>query len=227
MYILISFFMAVIPSLLFVWYYYKQDKLRRQPKGLIIKVFMIGSIYTLPVYFLEYIVSLSNAYFDISYILFYFFEAFIVTGLCEEYIKLRIVKKYVYETGNFSGIMDGIIYTITASLGFACMENVIYVMHGTLAMALARGVTAVPMHAVCGGMMGYYIGMAKFAGTKKEEKFLMNRGLWLAICVHGLYDFLLFISPIIGSIFSFLTIPLILGTYWKVKEKIHMALKAP
>jgi RsiW-degrading membrane proteinase PrsW (M82 family) len=143
--------------------------------------------------------------------------------LCEEYIKFRIIKKYIYHHPQFNEIMDGIIYTVVASLGFACMENVLYVLKSSWHTALARGFTAVPMHAVCSGMMGYYIGLARFSCDKNKEKRLLNQGLWTAILLHGLYDFLLFISPIWGSVFSLLAIILILVVYLLLKEKIHMA----
>jgi protease PrsW len=225
MYILFSLVMAVTPSLLLVRYYYRQDTRSPEPKTLIIKIFILGIIYTIPVFVLESVISRLNVFFAWSPFFYYFFEAFIVAGLSEEYIKLHIVRKYVYHHPQFDKIMDGIIYTVVASLGFACMENFLYVMQNSWHIALARGFTAVPMHAVCSGMMGYYIGKAKFAKTKKEEKLLINNGLWLAIVLHGLYNFILFISPVAGSVFSFFIIAFVFGIYIKLREKIALAIK--
>jgi RsiW-degrading membrane proteinase PrsW (M82 family) len=145
-----------------------------------------------------------------------------VAGLCEEYIKLQIVKNYAYCKPSFDEIMDGIVYTSVASMGFACMENILYVMNDAWHTAIARGFTAVPLHAVCSGMMGY-IGRAKFANTKEQEKFLIYKGLWQAVAIHGLYDFLLFISPKVGSIFSVIIVPLIFWTYLRLKSRIRLA----
>ncbi|MCK5215863.1 MAG: PrsW family intramembrane metalloprotease [Candidatus Omnitrophica bacterium] len=219
-----SFLMAIIPSIFFVYYFYRQyDKPNLEPKGLIAKVFLLGIIYTFPVYIIEQGVGLINSFYNISPFIYYFFESFVVAGLCEEYIKLRIVRKYVYQNKHFDSIMDGIIYTITASLGFACMENIIYVMNGTFITALARGVTAVPMHAISSGIMGYFIGKAKFSGSGEEERRLMNKGLWSAVLVHGSYDLLLFVSPIPGAIFSIIFALFFVWSYFLLKEKINLA----
>ncbi len=222
MHTLFSFVSAVLPALLLVRYFYKAHP---APKRSIIKVFLLGIIYTLPVYILEVILAQYNIFPPWSFILYYFFEAFIVAGLCEEYIKLRIIKKYIYSADFFRGERDGIVFTVVASMGFACMENILYVVNHSWSMALARGFTAVPMHAVCSGVMGYYIGRAKRARTLtrlEEEKKCMNQGLWEAVLIHGCYDFLLFLSPILGSVFALFTIPLVLWYYLELKKKMKM-----
>lgn len=218
-----SLLMAVAPALLLVGYYCRQAAVKSHPMALIAKTFLLGLIYTIPVFVMESVISRVSVIFAWSRFFYYFFEAFFVAGLCEEYIKLHIVRKYVYSTPHFRKIKEGIIYTIVASLGFACMENILYVMQGSWPVALARGFTAVPMHAVCSGMMGYYIGRAKLAETAREEKKLMNNGLWLAVVLHGLYDFVLFYSPLAGSVFSFFIIAFVFWIYIKLKEKINLA----
>ena len=223
MHALFSFIAAVLPALLLVRYFYKANP---APKRFIIKVFLLGIIYTLPVYILEVILARYNIFPRWSFLLYYFFEAFIVAGLCEEYIKLRIIKKYVYSSPFFRGERDGIIFTVVASMGFACMENILYVVNHSWSMALARGFTAVPMHAVCSGVMGYSVGRAKRARLLKqperEEKKYINKGLWEAVLIHGCYDFFLFLSPILGSVYSTFTIPLVLWYYLELKKKIEM-----
>ena len=211
--------MAAAPSVLLIYYFYYQTK-KNEPKGLIFKISALGIIYTLPIYLLEGVVGQLNAYFDVSLMLYYFFEAFIVAGLCEEYIKFRIVMKYVYHTKYFTSMTDGIVYTVVASLGFACMENILYVVSGTWVTALARGFTAVPMHAVSSGIMGYFLGQAKITQDEKKKRHLINQGLWQAILIHGLYDFCILVSPILGSIFSLLTVPLIFSVYLQLRKEM-------
>ncbi len=98
-----------------------------------------------------------------------------------------------FKKKDFDEVMDGIVYTVVASLGFACFENVMYVMSGGVGVALTRAFTAVPLHAFCSGIMGYYIGMAKFDQANQKKYF--RKGLFIAILTHGLYDFLLLGSP--------------------------------
>lgn len=221
----LSFLMAVIPALFLVWYYCHQAKNMYGSKALIIKIFIIGILSIVPVCTLEIIISKLNFYYNWSRFYYYFFEAFIVAGLCEEYIKLAIIKIFVYNNPRFCKIIDGIIYTIVASLGFACIENVMYVFQNTWETAIVRGLTAVPLHAVASGTMGYYIGLAKFSIDKKEEKRLINIGLWQAILIHGLYNFLILISPLFGALFAAFIIPLLIYVYFKLKAKIHLAVE--
>jgi len=221
--IFFSLIMAVTPGLLLLRYYYRQDRDRPEPKNLVIKVFFLGVACSLFVYVLEDIVGRLNVYQNWSPILYYFFEAFIVAGLCEEYIKLRIITNCVYNSPKFDEVIDGIVYTVVASLGFACMENVVYVMNSSWHIAIARGFTAIPLHAVCSGIMGYYIGLAKRCAGTKQESFLINKGLWSAICIHGLYDFILFISSGIGYTVSVMVVPLVLWAYINLKHKIQLA----
>jgi len=224
MYTMISFVMAVIPSVYLVCYYYRQDKQKTEPKGLVVKIFLLGILYVIPVIFLELLAGLFSRLFLGSPILFCLVRAFIVAGLCEEFIKLMVVKKYAYNNVHFDEVMDGILYTVAASLGFACLENILYVMSTNLQTAVIRAVLAVPMHAGCSGLMGYYIGKAKFAQSKKEEKNLIYKGLGIAVLLHGLYDFCIFISPILGAAFGLLTFPIVILTLLSLKTKIKMAI---
>jgi RsiW-degrading membrane proteinase PrsW (M82 family) len=160
-----------------------------------------------------------------SPVLFYLVRAFVVAGLCEEFIKLCVVKKFAYNNVHFDEVMDGIVYTVVASLGFACMENILYVMGSDIQVAVLRAVTAVPMHSFCSGLMGYYIGKAKFAESKKQERVFLYKGLAIAVFLHGLYNFCIFISAIWGFAFSLLIFPIIIVAFLKLKGKIKMALK--
>ncbi len=190
--ITISFILAILPVGILLRYFYKKDSLKPEPIGLIFKVFIWGFLGVFPTIFIELFVRGFKGFFSFSVVFFVGFEAFIVAGLVEEFVKLYIVKKSVYRNRNFDEIMDGIIYTITASLGFACLENIMYVIGSNLAVAVIRGITAVPMHAIMSGIMGFYIGKAKFSSSV-QEKSLIKKGLMIAVILHGTYDFLLMI----------------------------------
>jgi RsiW-degrading membrane proteinase PrsW (M82 family) len=105
------------------------------------------------------------------------------------------------------------------------MENIIYVMGGTIGTALTRAVTAIPLHATASGLMGYNIGRAKFAASPRMERALINRGLRIAIFVHGTYDFLLFAAPVLGTWLLAGLVPLLLGAFLVLRSRIRIALE--
>ena len=224
MYILASLVMSIAPAVFFVCYFYRQDTRKPEPKGLIVKLFIWGAISVFPAIALELAFSWFFRSFSFSRLLYSFFRAFLIAALCEEFIKLQIVKRTVYNNVNFDEVMDGIVYTVTASLGFACLENIFYVMNKGLSTALSRAFTAVPMHAIASGIMGYYIGKAKFANSLRREKSLIYIGLFLAILIHGFYDFLLFAHPVINLI-TLSIFPLIVGTFIALKNRIKSAIE--
>jgi len=224
MYISISLLMAIAPSLVLVYYFYKQDKKKPEPKGLVTRIFFLGLLFTIPAIILEVLFDEIFVFVMSATILYDLIKAFVIAGFIEEFIKLFVVKRFVYTHIHFDEVMDGIVYTIMASLGFACMENLIYVIDGGLGIALVRAITAVPMHAVASGMMGYYIGKAKFSENTAKEKSLICKGLWFAVLIHGVYDFLLFASPRISLILALGVFPLIIVTFIRLKEKIKLAI---
>lgn len=223
MYTVFSFTLAIIPALFLVRYYYKQDSLKKEPKGLIIKVFFLGVLSTIPVIIIELLLGEFNKMLQIRTIQFYAFKAFVVAAFSEELIKFLVIRIYPFRKTAFDEVMDGIVYTITASLGFACLENVIYVINGGIATAVIRAFSAIPLHALAAGVMGYYIGEAKFAANKKVRIRFFVKGLIIAIIIHGLYDFVLFISPITGFWVSLLIIPILYIAYRVLRKKIKIA----
>jgi RsiW-degrading membrane proteinase PrsW (M82 family) len=82
------------------------------------------------------------------------------------------------------------VYAVFISLGFAAVENVMYVMGNGFGTGIMRAITAVPAHAIFGVTMGFYFGMAKFYEKKRNE--LKLKALIYPIILHGIYDFILF-----------------------------------
>lgn len=223
MLIILSLALAIAPALYLARYYYLKDQERPEPKKLIIDIFFLGFIYTIPVAFIEAILLHFYPSPTASPFLFCFFKAFVVAACCEEYLKLAIVKRYAYHNKNFDEVMDGIVYAIIASMGFACLENILYVLNRGIGVAFLRAITAVPMHALCSGMMGYYIGLAKFSETKSKEKKYILKGLLIAIAIHGSYDFAIFANQLLLPGIALAIFPLIFWNYRKLKTLISKA----
>lgn len=221
----VSFLLAAAPALILLRYYYRQDRERPEPKGLVVRIFLFGIVATFVAVPFELLMSLFQGLFADFPLLTALFKAFVVAALVEEYLKLTIVRLFAYRNRNFDEIMDGVVYTVVASLGFACMENILYVMGGTIGTALTRAVTAIPLHATASGLMGYYIGRAKFADSPRRERALINKGLRIAIFVHGTYDFLLFSVPVLGSWPLIGLFPLLIGTFFILRSRIRIAVE--
>jgi RsiW-degrading membrane proteinase PrsW (M82 family) len=222
--LIVSFLLAAAPALLLLRYYYRQDRERPEPKGMIVRIFLLGIAATFVAIPLEMLVSAFQQVFTGFPLLVALFRAFVVAALVEEYLKLSIVRLFAYKNRNFDEVMDGVVYTVVASLGFACMENILYVMGGTVWTALTRAFTAVPLHATASGLMGYYIGRARFAASPQTERALINKGLRTAIFIHGTYDLLLFAIPSLGIWLILGVIPLIVGSFLALRRRIRAAL---
>ena len=93
----------------------------------------------------------------------------------------------------FDETLDGIVYAVMVSLGFAFAENILYGLgsHGWL---LLRAFTAVPLHAAAAGIMGHWFGRARLQADQAVAGRLLRRGWLLAVLVHGAYDFCLMLG---------------------------------
>ncbi len=195
---------ATLPVFALLYYFWRRDKGEKEPMKLMQKVFLWGVAIIIPVGFIEAVID--TAVFDLFVqppLIYFLIMPFIFVALPEEFAKYLVVKKVAYNHHKFNEIMDGITYAIMASMGFAVLENILYTMNYGLEVGLLRAFTAVPAHALFSGIMGYYIGLAKFQKNKKLEKKLLRQGLAAAVIFHGLYDFLLMSNQFILAILIF------------------------
>ncbi len=118
--------------------------------------------------------------------------ALVVVGLAEESWKFLVVRLYAWRRPEFSEPYDGILYAAAAALGFATIENVLYVLNSGFHVGLLRAILAVPGHAFYGVLMGFFLGEARFAGSGTRSVILTLVGLGAAVLAHGLYDFMIF-----------------------------------
>lgn len=212
---IILIILSLAPVLFLLWYFDHLDK-KKEKRSFLFKIFLWGVFVTFIAGGIE--VLLDMYLLDIFYlpIIKLIVVAFVFTALVEEALKYWVVKRKVYQHPAFNEYYDGIIYAVVASLGFAALENIFYVIEGGLYVAVIRAVLAVPAHALFGAFMGYYIGLARFEENKKKEKKLLFKGLLLAVFFHGLYDVLLMSE----TGFAIFVIPLVLAMYLNVREKI-------
>jgi RsiW-degrading membrane proteinase PrsW (M82 family) len=115
--------------------------------------------------------------------------AVVGVGLIEELSKYFFLQVYAYPKAAFNEPFDGIVYSVMIAMGFATGENVMYAITNGLQTTLIRMFTAVPLHATCGVIIGFYVGLAKF---RPGPVMYILTGLLLATLIHGAYDFFLF-----------------------------------
>ena len=213
---------AFIPSAVLVHHFYRQDKRKSEPIDRILKLFFLGMVLVVLVLIPEEILGSVFSESITDLVVFSFFNAFVVAALCEETAKLVLVRTYIYNDPHFDEISDGIFYTIVASLGFACAENILYIFNYGIEVIQIRALFAVPLHASASGIMGYYIGKAKFSKSKIEERNYFIKGLCLAIGIHGFYNFIFTTVP---SMFSFfINIVVLVSAFRFLYNKINVAL---
>lgn len=180
---------ALAPSITLLIFIYQKDRYDREPIELLTKLFIFGVLSVFPVYFIEKFLSnlsnLGNA----------FYQAFVVAGLTEEFFKFYIVVKNAFYNKYFNEKLDGIIYSVFVSLGFATAENILYVFNvgvNYLFTGIVRAFLSVPAHMLFGITMGYYISLAKYARYKEEYIEFISKALFIPVILHGIYDYILF-----------------------------------
>lgn len=188
--LLLPLLIAIVPVALLLAYFGYRDKGEKEPWPLMRRVFICGLFITIPAGLFEYAADNYGMDFWSNHLILYaFVTPFLFTALPEEFAKLFVVRQVAYDHPKFNELMDGITYTVIASMGFALFENVMYTVQFGSGIGMLRAFTAVPAHALFSGVMGYSIGRAKFAKTKAEEKKLFQRALLVGVAFHGLYDF--------------------------------------
>ena len=179
---------TIVPSILILLYFFLSDKFK-EPKGSIALVFFLGICICLPAGYINFFME--NNFKDIfsERLLF----SFLGPAWCEELLKFIILYYVVLKRSEFNEPMDGIVYGVAVSLGFATLENYEYVFIYAekweiepYTMAILRSYSAVPMHGLLGCVMGFYFGMYSFTANKKY----LILCLLIPFIIHGLYNFL-------------------------------------
>jgi RsiW-degrading membrane proteinase PrsW (M82 family) len=126
------------------------------------------------------------------------FESFALAGYVEESAKAIVLFTAIYHWDEFDEPLDGVVYGVAVSLGFATLENVLYIVQSQagvdrgLTIVWQRALFAVPAHALFGGAMGFYAGKAKFDRTNPAALW-RDRALSVLVPVlfHGAYNYAL------------------------------------
>jgi protease PrsW len=171
-------FLPVVVILLYTWL---RDMEHPEPWSMLVKCFAGGALTT-GLWFISGFPT--PDFIQSAEILKDIFESFFYAAIPEEFVKLAVLYLVVWKSREFDQRLDGIVYAVFVSLGFATVENFMYVIHGGIATAVFRMYLSVPGHALFALVMGYYFSLARFS---KQKKYLFYAYLF-PVLFHGIFN---------------------------------------
>ena len=195
----IAFISAILPVALLLVFIYCKDKYQHEPLGKLLLTFFVGCLSVIPAALQETVLMAIAPSADMLPVANGIYNGYIVAGFSEELWKLILLMLVIWKSPHFDEYFDGIVYAAYLSLGFACVENVMYVFQGEDQMltALTRGLLAVPAHFLFAVIMGYHLSLAKFDPENRRSH--LFRALLYPALMHGTYDALLMVSSNLGA----------------------------
>jgi RsiW-degrading membrane proteinase PrsW (M82 family) len=189
--------LSAVPALAFTAYVWYSDVTESEPLSLLVVTFLLA---VLTANFAAVVNSLLKPRFDVlgfpGLVLFFY----LVVGPVEESVKLLAVRLHAYRSSSFNSVIDGTVYGAVAGLGFATIENALYITQrvdvadlefGAGLIGVGGGITAIralagPGHVIYSAIAGYYLGLAKF--NRANAGPIIVKGLILASLVHATYN---------------------------------------
>ncbi len=209
--------LAYAPGLFWLWYFFKKD-LEPEPLHLIRNCFFFGMLSVIPAGLIEAHVPSSRV-----------LQTVIGAPVIEESCKFLTVYFTIYGSSEFDEPMDGVIYSVAVALGFASLENVLYLSRayhsteGSLPMiTVIRGFFSVPGHALFAVMWGYPMGIAKFS-TNPRDKGLVTLGLISGMLFHGIFNALTLLGPLWPAGMLLLAVIMWQMTHSRIEEALHIS----
>lgn len=191
---LIKLLAAIAPVLFLLFYIYYKDKKAPEPTEQLFKAFRYGVLSAIAVMVVMSPFGASRQPVGFLQCLkVSFFEA----GIPEEFFKWLFLYILIWRSPQFDEYIDGIVYAVFISMGFACLENVMYVLPGSVATAVTRALLSVPAHFLFAVIMGYFFSMGKFHPENRSR--YMTLSLVLPIVAHGLFDTFAFWMDSLGE----------------------------
>lgn len=205
--------LAIAPTIACILWIYLKDKYDKEPILTLGKFFAMGVFISVIAFIVEGILIKVNVLKGYSS---YIYISFIVAALTEEGLKAIVLIPNLIAEKKFNEKLDGIIYSIFLSLGFATVENVIYILFEDINIAfqvgIIRSVISIPAHMMFAITMGYYVSKYKFSNNKMKKREYITLAILVPILLHGIFDFILMIESKL-SIIVFLVYIIFL---WKI-----------
>ncbi len=196
--IIIYIIFGLLPSLTWLLYYLRKD-VHPEPKKTILRIFLWGALITIPVFLVQLGLASVLENLPISGLATSLLYWFVVISFSEELFKYLVIRMKIIDSPDLDEPLDIMLYMVVAALGFAALENILYLftpisdmptdqlMMRTMIISFIRFVGATFLHTLCSALIGYSMAISF---CKVEKKYLsFGFGLFLAVLLHGLYDF--------------------------------------
>lgn len=199
---IISILLGLVPSVVWLLFFLREDDRHPEPKRLIFYVFFAGALSTFVALAFQLLFNKFAIWFGIET---YSPLSLIFLAGIEELMKFGAVYFIVSKRKEFDEPLDAMIYMITAALGFAAVENIasIFQSGNGVEVAALRFVGATLLHSLSSGLIGYYWGKALV--LKINPKNLIIKGTILAIILHVVFNYLIIKTGPVGLVVIFLT----------------------
>ncbi len=212
----ISFFLALLPTAVIMFLVLRNVKHKKKPVKKFFTVFGISVLSCIPAMILEIVGELLLAFVFVFsglafggsdktfQLLYQLCDYILVVGVSEEACKFFSFKWMIFNDREFDNTYDGVVYGAASALGFATLENIMYVFlmsEDPIGTALLRAVLSIPLHAITGIFMGYYFGIAKYRRYNNidPDSHPEIYAFIFSVLLHGTYDFVLTIPAVYGT----------------------------
>lgn len=223
--ILFVFLAALLPAALLWFYIWKQDA-KKEPTSLLVRAVLYGVGICLPVALLE--MAISSLLFDPETgpqtIFGTTIEAFLCAAIPEECFKLLALWFILRHNPFYDEHYDGIVYAVSVGLGFAGIENLLYLLgyysENWVSVAFVRSLMAVPGHYAFAVIMGYYYSVYHFVDRSPRVAACI---IGFPILAHGIYDALVLTSQVditIGGSCVIIVIFLLIKLHKYVQKRV-------
>ena len=223
-----TFAVAVIPAIVLIVYIMIRDKYEHEPIGKIVLAFFVGMVSIPLDLALISIFDLDELpYLLDGEILQQVGTAFFSAAIPEEISKFVILFLLVWWSKDFNERMDGIVYAVCIGMGFAGIENVLYLYENYdnwLGVGIGRALLAIPGHFFFAILMGYFYSLAHFASSVGKKPMYLLLAIGVPVLAHGLYDGFLMVQSVLPDIACLLTFAVLflLNRLRKISKK-HIA----
>lgn len=205
---------ALVPAAFLMVQVYRLDRIEKEPAGLLLKLVLFGALSGLAAGAIE---GALTRLLDVTLggsMLKLVLENFLAVALVEEACKRWVVLKFAWRHPAFDYRFDAVVYCVFSALGFAALENILYVAEYGFAVAVSRALLSVPGHCFFAVYMGIYLGQAKMAERAMQRYYIelpdetpgqyLRASLLVPTLLHGFWDFSLSVGGWLMTILFYL-----------------------